>query len=158
MTDVLVIGVGNPLRGDDGAGLEVARLVRAAHVPGVEVWEHGGEPAALIDRLEGAGSVYLVDAVRGGRPGSVQRFDATEEELADLPPAATSHHVGLGEAIELTRALGRLPERLVVFGITGRDFSVGAGLTRAVARAVRSVAGKIVAEVERPAPRARGRA
>jgi hydrogenase maturation protease len=96
----------------------------------VEVLEREGEPSGLIDAFEGAGAVWLVDAVSSGaRPGTVLRLDARAEPLPAEMFATSTHHLGLAEAIELARALNRLPERLVVFGVEGADFGAGDRLT-----------------------------
>ena len=79
-----VIGIGNPLRGDDAIGLLVARRVRELADPEVEVMELEGEPARLIDAWQGAGLAVVVDAVNSGAPeGTVMRFDADRR-----PPSA----------------------------------------------------------------------
>ena len=85
---VRVIGIGNPLRGDDAVGLLVARRVRELAGPEVEVMELEGEPSRLIDAWQGARLVVVVDAVKSGAAeGAVMRFDATAEPL---PPPCRS--------------------------------------------------------------------
>ena len=124
----LLIGVGNAWRGDDAAGLVLARRLGGL--------AHEGDGLALVDAWAGARHVVVVDAAASGAPpGTVHRFDAS----APLPARAlrsSTHALGLAEAVELARALGRLPERLEVYAIEGADFAVGAGLTPAVAAAV----------------------
>ena len=130
----LIVGVGNDWRGDDGAGLEVARRLR-----GVEAV---GDPAALLDAWDGADHVIVVDAVRSGAaPGTIHRLDP------DCLPAAaalrSTHGAGLAEAIELGRALDRLPARLELYGIEGGCFEPGSGLTPAVVSAVEALCGEL---------------
>jgi hydrogenase maturation protease len=139
--DALVIAVGNRFRRDDAAAFAVAQGLRAA---GVDVLEAEGEPVELLDLWQGAREVVVIDAVStGAPPGTIHRLDAGEGPLpADLGVAST-HALGLAEAIELARALGRLPERLLVIGIEGADFSAGEGLTPAVALAAERVAREI---------------
>jgi hydrogenase maturation protease len=133
---VRIVGVGNPWRSDDGAGLAVARALRGT-TPGVEVLEREGEPAALIEAWDGAHAAWVVDAVSSGAaPGTVHRFDATGSPLPAALFGASTHHLGLADAVELARALRRLPARLVVVGIEGASFEAGATLTPAVAGAV----------------------
>jgi hydrogenase maturation protease len=143
-----VVGVGNAWRRDDAVGLVVARHLRELLPREVEVLEHEGEPTALIDVWDGAQRLWLVDASSSGaEPGTIRRFDASS---ADLPPGfggATTHHVGLGEAVAMARTLGRLPANVVVFGIEGERFELGAELTPAVAEAVPAVATAICLEV-----------
>jgi hydrogenase maturation protease len=84
----------------------------------------------------------VIDAVSSGaEPGTVHRFDATSAPLpARLRGSTSSHALGLAEAIELGRTLGRLPGRLIVYGIEGERFEAGTELTPAVAAAVEAVA------------------
>jgi hydrogenase maturation protease len=147
---VVVIGVGNPFRGDDGAGPEVARLLRGRLPREVEVLEHDGDPAGLLHGWEDARLAYVVDAVRDGGPaGAVHRLELAADDTT-LPPAGrrdSSHALGLGEAVQLARVLGRLPERLVLVGITGDCFDTGAPLGDPVRRAVATVADDLAKEV-----------
>jgi hydrogenase maturation protease len=141
--------VGNPWRCDDAAGLAVARRLRGRLPADVEVLEREGEPTALLDAWEGADTLWLIDAVRSAAQlGTVHRLDASQEELPASLFRASTHHFGLAEAIELGRALGRLPQTVVVYGIEGASFDAGEGLTPAVAAAADRVAAAIQEEVE----------
>jgi hydrogenase maturation protease len=130
-----IIGLGNALRGDDAVGLVVAQRVREL-LPGADILELSGEPAELLDALgDGVEHVVLVDAVTSGAlPGTVHRLDASQAALV-VEANTTTHGLGLAETIELGRALGRLPARLLLYGIEGQDFALGAPLSPAVARA-----------------------
>jgi hydrogenase maturation protease len=141
----LVIGVGNAWAGDDAAGLLVARLVRERAPAGVTVIEHEGEPIALLDAWDGASVAIVVDATfGGGEPGAVRMFEATHEALPVSFTGTSTHSFGLGQAIELARALGRLPERLVVVGIEGERFEAGAEPRPAVTKALRKAVARVL--------------
>jgi len=141
-----VIGVGNAWRGDDAAGLVVARRLRDRGVNAVAI---DGEPVAIMDAWEGAEAVCVVDAVSSGAaPGAVHRVDVTEAELPHELTRTSSHAFGLAESIELARALGRMPARLVVYGIEGASFAAGVGLSPAVESAVGEVVAALREEVE----------
>jgi hydrogenase maturation protease len=141
-----VIGVGNALRGDDGAGLEVAR--RLHDEPGLTVREHEGEGLDLLTLWEGAGSVVLVDAMSSGAaPGAVTRFDATRAAPPAVLRRRAGHAVGVAEAIELARSLGRLPDEVVIVGIEGGSFALGAGLSAEVAAALDTAADAVRREL-----------
>jgi hydrogenase maturation protease len=132
-----LIGIGNRFRRDDGAGLEVARRLRLAHPPGVRFFEQEGEPASLIETWSEVEEALVVDAVSSGSPpGTVHRFDASTQPLPAKLFRASTHAMGLSDAIELGRELNRLPGRLVVYGIEGESFEAGEGLTQAVQDAV----------------------
>jgi len=144
----MVIGIGNTWRRDDAAGLAVARQL-VGTLAGVDVLEREGEPAGLMDTWERAECLWLVDAVSSGaEPGTVHRVDVAKQELPPHLFRASTHHLGLGEAVELARALGRLPSRVVFYGIEGGSFEVGEGLSPRVEAAVGLVAQAVREEVE----------
>jgi hydrogenase maturation protease len=146
----LVVGIGNDDRGDDAVGLAVARRLRAAGVPRhVTVAESSGEAAALVDAWGAAARVVLVDAVvSGASPGAIHRIDASAGPIPESVSTVSTHGFGVAGAIELARALGRLPESLVVYGIEGGRFDSGAPLTAGVARAARAVAAEIATRLD----------
>jgi len=143
-----VIGVGNRWRSDDAAGLEVVARLRLALPEAVELLEREGEPTSLIEAWRGADAVWVVDAVSSGaQPGTLHRLDAAEHELpADLFRTST-HHFGLAEAVEIARAVGALPPRLVVFGIEAARLELGDTLTPEVEDAVGRAADAVRSEV-----------
>ena len=145
----LVIGIGNADRGDDAAGLLVARRVRAATPRReVTVTELIGDQLALLDTWGGVKDVYVIDAVRsGGAPGTVYRFDAVHPLDARFRHRGT-HTLSLADVIELARALGRLPAHLIGYGIEGAVFELGASLSPAVEPAVEAVARRLIAELK----------
>lgn len=130
MSRTVVIGIGNSYRGDDAAGREVARRVQDLVPEELEVVVCGLEPTRLIDAWDGADAAIIVDAVSSeAEPGSVHRFDATSAPLPSREFRSSTHALGIGETIELARAIGRLPSRVVVFGIEGEVFGSGTGLS-----------------------------
>jgi hydrogenase maturation protease len=132
-----LIGIGNRFRGDDAAGLEVARRLRLTGPPGVRILEQEGEPTSLIEAWSDAEEALVVDAVSSDSPpGTIHRFDGTAEPLPAELFRPSTHAMGLAEAVELGRELNRLPGRLVVYGIEGESFEAGEGLTPAVQEAV----------------------
>lgn len=144
---IRVIGVGNPDRGDDAVGLDVARRVRDAAPPGVTVTELDGDQLALLDAWDGAEEVYVVDAIcSGGEPGSVCRFDASGALGARFTHRGT-HTFSLADVIELARALNRLPGRLTGYGIEGASFQLGTQLSPEAEAAGRTVAEQILHEL-----------
>lgn len=142
-----MIGIGNAWQGDDAAGLAAAKLLRERAPGDVEVRELEGEPVSLVDAWEGADDVFVVDAVSSGSPpGMVHRIDASIGPLPATLSAASTHTLGVGEAIELARALGRLPRRVILYGIEAESIAAGEELTPAVAQAVDEVVERVLAE------------
>ena len=148
----VVVGIGNAERGDDGVGLEVARLVDQLHL--ADVWvTYFREPAQILDEdLLAADIVVVVDALSSGAPvGTIAVREVDDCPLPEWTGAGGTHAVGLAAVVELARALGRLPDRLVVVGVEGADYEPGADLSTPVRRAVQEAADTVVALVhERP--------
>ena len=145
---VLVVGVGHPDRGDDAVGIAVAREVARVAGAGVEVREQE-DPTDLVMLWAGWQRVVLVDAVTSGggvAPGSVHvlRTGGGRPPIAADDWARTgrggTHAFGVGAAVELARALGRLPAEVVVVGIEAAGVEHGAPLTPVVASAVPAAA------------------
>jgi hydrogenase maturation protease len=152
---VVVIGVGNEFRGDDGAGPEVVARLRGQAPDSVELVLSDGEPTRLLEAWSGATVAVVVDAVTGS-PATIGRLhrvviSETEsresEAVAGDAGQASSHSLGLGTAIGLARALGRMPETLVVHGVEATDFSQGHGLSAAVAAAIDGLAAAVLTDV-----------
>ena len=145
----IVIGIGNPDRGDDMAGREVARRLRGTLPPGIAVVEQDGEPATLIAALGGATAAFIVDACASGMPpGTLHRFDLGAGPLPRRAACGlSSHGLGLADAIELARALGQLPARCIVYAIEGQGFEIGAPLSPPVAQAVGDAVSRLRAEL-----------
>jgi hydrogenase maturation protease len=128
----------------------VARVLEGTLPEEVDVLEREGEPTSLIDSWEGSDAVWLVDAVSSGAdPGTVHRLDASEGELPAALFRASTHHFGLAEAVELARAVGRLPRKTIVYGIEGGSFDTGQTLSPEVETAAARVADAIREEVAR---------
>ncbi len=145
---LVLIGIGNEYRGDDAVGLVVARRLKAELGPRATVLESDGEATRLIEAWAGADTVILVDAVSSGEaPGTLHRLDARVRPIPASFRSPSTHAPGLAEAIELARALNRLPRRLIVYGIEGKRFEVGSGLSPAVEKAVPKLVERLVQEV-----------
>ena len=145
---VVVIGVGNEFRRDDGAGPAVVASLRGRVPPDVELVLTDGEPTRLIEAWTGAALAVVVDAVRASppRPGTVHRF-TMDRPAAGTTRAASSHGFGLDDAVRLAIALDRMPGRLVVHAIEAADLTQGTGLTPPVAAAVGTVASIVLGDV-----------
>jgi hydrogenase maturation protease len=146
---VLIVGLGNDLRGDDAVGVLVARRLAAEGVPAsVEVREEQGDASELLEAWRDRTAVILVDALRSGAAtGSRLRLEAGTTPLPRALRGSTSTHaVSLAEAIELARALGSLPGHVVVHAVEGGRFAPGAAPSPEVTAAVPAVAAAVRAE------------
>jgi hydrogenase maturation protease len=136
--------MGNEWRGDDAAGLQVARRLREAAPSQARVVEREGEAVDLMEAWAGAEEAIVVDAVSSGSaPGTIHRLDVSHGPLPAELCGGSSHVLGLAEAVELARVLERLPPSLLVVGIEGASFKAGAVLTPEVERAVEQIVGEL---------------
>ncbi|MGF6812950.1 hydrogenase maturation protease [Paraburkholderia sp. Clong3] len=147
---VLVVGMGNPDRGDDGVGALVVRSIAGRLPADVSLVVRSGDALSLIEDWAGFDALVCVDAAAPeATPGRILRIDLASEQLVREMSFASSHAFGVAEAIELARTLGLAPREMVVYAIEGVCFDRGAPVTPEVAAAVDEVAGRVVAEVER---------
>jgi hydrogenase maturation protease len=147
---VLVVGIGNPDRGDDGFGPAVANRIRERMPPGVCVLERTGDVLGLIEEWGRFSTVVVVDAAAPiSRPGRVHRLDLTGCRLPAGFARSSTHAFGVAEAVELARGLDRLPHRLIAYLVEGEGFDIGAPLSPVVAEAIDEVVERIVVELFR---------
>lgn len=145
---ILILGVGNPYRSDDGVGMAVTHRLRERGVPGIRVVEQSGEGAELMEAWKDSSTVFVIDAVSSGaKAGTIHRLDAARDPIPKQFFHYSTHAFSVAEAVELARALGKLPPRLIIYGIEGKKFEAGVGLSPDVAKAARLVAEKIIMEI-----------
>jgi hydrogenase maturation protease len=128
----LILGLGSP-HGDDQLGWVAIDRMRPRLPAGTYAHKiRGGFD--LIEYLEGHDTAVVIDAASpAGRPGSIRSFTWPCPELVHCI-LLSSHGLGLVEAIQLTEALGRLPQHLKIYTIEARDTSPGAPLDDEIAR------------------------
>jgi hydrogenase maturation protease len=135
----VLIGLGNPMRRDDGVGPWVAAQLRGRGWPDLRaIPMELPDPMMLAEAWEAAEIAWIVDAVEAGAPpGTLLRIRG-EHLQADLRPRGFSTHgLDLVEAIALARTLGPSPRRVILYGIVGEDFGFGEGLSPAVEASAR---------------------
>ncbi|MGW5861539.1 hydrogenase maturation protease [Streptomyces sp. NPDC055239] len=154
-TRIAVIGVGNEFRRDDGVGWAVIARLRARAVDrplptGTLLATCDGDPARLLGLWEGADLAVVVDAAHAhpACAGRVHRL-SLDADVLYRPQTTSSHGLGLGEAVELARVLGRLPGRMVLYAVEGADSAPGAGLSSSVEAVVAPLVEGIEDEIVR---------
>ena len=151
--DVVVAGIGNSYRGDDGVGPLVANLCANATL-GVRDIGPLEEPLDLLGRFEGVDLAIVIDAVRSGAPiGSVRILDvdvSSLDESGEVETTVTSTHgIGLVGVLRLARAIGHAPRRLVVVAVEGETFALGSEMSAAVVAAVPAVISAVATLIEK---------
>ncbi len=147
---LLVVGIGNPDRGDDALGALVVQALYGRLPADVRVIECRNDLLDLIEDWSVCDGLVCVDAAAPlGAPGRIHRIDLDARPLPKEASGMSSHDFGLAEAIALARTLELAPRRIIVYAVEGGSFDRGAPLTPAVAAAVRIVADRIVTEIRR---------
>ena len=149
----VVVGLGEPSRRDDGSGPAVVRALATRVPPGVRLVERVGDATQLLELWDGATVAIAVDAVvSGAPPGTLVRLEGPELRRLAAARTTSSHGLSLRDALELSAALGRLPQRLVAYLVEAAETGPGVDLSPAVARAVEQAAERIAHELMAPAP------
>jgi hydrogenase maturation protease len=159
----LVIGLGNPLRADDGVGVRAIELLAAQTLPpDVEVADGGTQGLGIVNLMEGRRRVILVDAAHVGKaPGQFSRFALHETHLLDdadlsgddsgLNTKGTKdlsiHAAGLREALLLAHALKMLPDNVIIFGVQPNSLEWETGLSPEVEEGLPDLVAAMLAEV-----------
>ena len=146
---VLILGLGNPLMGDDGAGIYAARALSEMDLPeNVTVLEAGTPGWGLVNWLRDWPSVILLDAVRmGRRPGEWRRFEVEEVRLIASQRMLSLHESDLAGGLALAEALDLLPERIVLYGIEPENTDQTLSLSPVVGAAIPALARSILNEL-----------
>lgn len=145
---VRVIGLGNPMRSDDGVGRFVLALLTGRVPGGVTLIEGPREATGLLPLWRGAKLAIVLDAVRSGRaPGTVVSWRPHDGPLPAAWRPTSTHAISLREAIALGEAMGELPEDLWVVGVEGDRFDVGSSLTPRVESGAQEAAGMVLRAV-----------
>ena len=151
----LVLGVGNPLCGDDGVGARIVELLgQPASIsgrtlpPGICVQDAGLPGWGLPSWLEGWSRVFLVDAVDMGlEPGAWRRFCQEEVKYNLEDEAFSLHQPDLACGLALAQALKLLPEELVIYGVQPADTTPGAPLSPLVNASLPQLVEKILDDI-----------
>ena len=151
---ILIIGVGNAYRGDDAVGLRIAQDIKKKSPDHVNVIEQSGDGISLMDSWKDSDAVILIDAVHSGaQPGTIHRFDVHTQTIPTKFFHYSTHAFGVAEAIELARALKQLPKNLIVYGIEGKCFEAGIGISLEVEKAVEEVMMRVKQDIHSCSPR-----
>jgi hydrogenase maturation protease len=148
---VLILGLGNPLRGDDGVGPRVIEALNECGLPeGATALDAGTGGLDLLHVLEGWEWAVIVDAADVGRePGRYVRFTPKEAQLVESADGFSLHNAGLAEALALADAVGQPLPELVIFGVQPEKVGWGEGLSEAVEAALSDIVNAVLNEVNR---------
>ena len=149
MTETLVLGLGNLVHTDDGAGVHgIQRLSTDPRLPaGVRLLDGGTQGLGLLHHISGVRRLLVIDAVDAGEaPGTVLRFEG--KALAGLPGKASVHSLGFADMMIALRLLGETPPEVVVIGVQPESTEWGAELSEPVAIALPRLIDTVITQLE----------
>jgi len=143
MKKIAIIGIGNILMSDDGAGVRVLELL-SPPPKGVELIELATGGMSLLHKLEGLDTAIIVDAVDfGGKPGEVRVFKP--EDVTSIKTVGYSlHDLDILKVLELAKQMGTLPKHVFIAAIQPGSLEMGEGLSPEVEGALPELAIKIL--------------
>jgi hydrogenase maturation protease len=148
---LLVLGLGNLLCADDGAGVRAVQLIEARYPAprGVRVMDGGTLGLALLPYLELCERAILVDAVLADAPpGSLVRIEGDDVPLA-AARRLSPHQIGVADLLAGALLTGRSPIELVLLGVVPERIELGVGLSPAVEASLPALAESVLAECGR---------
>jgi hydrogenase maturation protease len=143
----LVLGLGNVIMGDEGVGVHVVRALEQHPLPAnVECLDGGTGGFTLLEPLQSAGHIILIDAAADGNPiGTVTR--TTPKFSRDYPPTLTAHDIGVKDLLDVFYIQGGGPE-VVLYAITiDPKQPISMELSPEIAKAAEAAVREILAEL-----------
>ena len=121
----LVLGLGNPILSDDGAGIRVAQEVdNQLNDPQITVTETSEAGLSLLDSIVGYDQVIIIDVIqtKEGRAGQIYRMEP--EDFSFAKHFSSPHQVNLVTALELGKMLDlAMPQKITIFAVEAKDIS-----------------------------------
>ena len=146
---ILVLGIGNLVMGDDGAGVRVVQELQKRYLfpPHVEIMDGGTLGLDLLPKLEGIGRLLVVDAVEtGGEPGTVVRLLGEELPIA-LQTKVSPHQMGLKDLLAVAELTGHAPREMVLVGIQPASIGMDIELSPYVAEKLEEMIANVVTKL-----------
>lgn len=147
MAKIAVIGIGNPLRGDDGAGWAVIDAIDGKVSDQIKLCKSHGDFGEILEYFSTFSTVYLIDACRGDAlAGLWQRMEGSCDFLSLERAQTSTHGLSICQAISLAKALNQLPFKLIIYAINADHYNVGSGLSSPVIEAIPAVVQSLLNE------------
>ena len=106
--DILVLGIGNYLMGDEGVGVHVATRLQEQNLPGMDTVDGGTGGFHLLDYFESYENIILLDATLDDNPNGTIRL-IKPRFANDFPNAMSTHDIGLKDMVSALQLMGKMP-------------------------------------------------
>jgi hydrogenase maturation protease len=145
---VLVLGIGNLLLSDEGAGVKAVEELQNRYdcSDAVEIVDGGTSGSELLPYFEDRSHILIIDAVKtGNKPGAIVRI---ENPPAFFQKKLSPHQIGLADVLGLAAITDNLPRNITLFGIEPKKLSTGLDLSTEVARSLSRLVDMVVEELK----------
>ena len=149
---VVVLGLGNPLMGDEGIGVHLIERLAASgeQYPSVDFIDAGTGGLSVLHHLDGRRKAVIIDcAFMDEPPGTIKRFTPEEVRSRKVLAHQSLHEADLMRIIAMARQLGQAPEQIVVFGIQPERIQPGEELSRTLEERTDEYVSLILRELDR---------
>jgi hydrogenase maturation protease len=147
----LVLGTGNPILSDDGAGIRVAQEVgKKLDDPQVTVSETSAAGLSLLDSIVGYDKVIIIDAIQTKKGKAGQIYRMKPEDFSYAKHLSSPHQINLVTALELGKVLNLvMPQEIIIIAVEAKDISnFGERCTPEVERAIPEAVKIVLAELK----------
>ena len=148
---VVVLGLGNPLMGDEGIGVHLIERLAASgeQYPSVDFIDAGTGGLSVLHLLDGRHRAIIIDcAFMDEPPGAIRRFTPEDVRSRKVLAHQSLHEADLIRIIEMARQLGQAPEQIVIFGIQPEQVRAGGELSRTLVEKADEYISLILRELE----------
>jgi hydrogenase maturation protease len=145
---VLVLGIGNILLSDEGAGVRAVEALQNRYdcSDAVEIVDGGTTGIELLSYFEDRSHILIIDAVKtGNKPGAIVRI---EDPPAFFQKKISPHQIGLADVLGLALLTDSMPKNVTLFGIEPKQLSTGLDLSTEVAGNLSQLVDMVVAELK----------
>jgi hydrogenase maturation protease len=147
----IVVGIGNALLRDEGVGCHVVHALEEIPLPDVEIID-GGTCPDVLQRLEGADKLIIVDAVEGGgMPGQIYRFHL-EDITVEQKPFLSLHDMNLVDSLMLTQLWHNIGEAVII-GVEPGEINWGLELSLELREKMPQIVDAILSELNNTNPK-----
>jgi len=147
--NILVLGIGNLLLQDEGAGVRAVDEFGKKYVTpaGVELLDGGTSGIELLQYIRGRDLLIILDVVKSGNPpGTIIRLEG-EDVPALFQKRISPHQLGLSDLLAVSQLTDSMPKQIVLFGIEPKSMETGLGMSEDVGRNIENMADMVALEL-----------
>ena len=147
---LIVLGIGNTLRGDDGIGPHIIDELKKENLPdSIQLFDIGSDAFSIIDHFESKQPVLVIDCAQMGKePGEIVKFDVKDENLPILDKAISIHGFGFADVYKMAHSLYDNIQCIII-GVQPKSLEFNTGLSEEVKKKIPSIIKMVMEETNK---------